>query len=151
MQETRDLHLELGSTLDSADAAELIVQRLAEEYGYPAEQVEHLGMAARESVVNAIVHGNGYSKQKKVHFSVIVNTDKITMTVRDEGAGFDPREVPDPLTEGNILKGSGRGLLLIRAFVDSMEIRAGQPNGTEVVMVKLAPQKAGQPRQNKEE
>lgn len=151
MQEVRELHLELGSSLDSADAAELIVQRLAEQYGFSAEQVEHLGMAARESMVNAIVHGNGYSKEKHVRFSVVVGPDKITVTVRDEGAGFNPKEVPDPLSRENILRGSGRGLLLIRAFVDEVDIHAAEPGGTEVVMVKFSSQRAGGENEHKEE
>jgi serine/threonine-protein kinase RsbW len=144
MQEVRELHLELGSSLDSADAAELIVQRLAEQYGFSAEQVEHLGMAARESMVNAIVHGNGYSSEKHVRFSVVVGPDKITVTVRDEGSGFNPTEVPDPLSRENILRGSGRGLLLIRAFVDQVEIHPAEPSGTELVMVKYTTQRVGQ-------
>jgi serine/threonine-protein kinase RsbW len=137
MQEVRELHLELGSTLDSADAAELIVQRLAEEAGFSVEQIEHLGMAARESMVNAVVHGNGYSKEKHVRFSVVAGPDRITVTVRDEGTGFDPADVPDPLSRENILRGSGRGLLLIRAFVDQVEIHPAEPSGTEIVMVKF--------------
>jgi serine/threonine-protein kinase RsbW len=151
MQDVRELHLELGSSLDSADAAELIVQRLAEQYGFSAEQVEHLGMAARESMVNAVVHGNGYSKDKHVRFSVVVGSGKITVTVRDEGAGFNPIEVPDPLSRENILRGSGRGLLLIRAFVDQVEIHPAEPTGTEIVMVKFAAQRAGVESKDKEE
>jgi serine/threonine-protein kinase RsbW len=151
MQEVRELHLELGSSLDSADAAELIVQRLAEQYGFSAEQVEHLGMAARESMVNAIVHGNGYSREKHVRFSVVVGPDKITVTVRDQGSGFNPTEVPDPLSRENILRGSGRGLLLIRAFVDHVEIHPAEPSGTELVMVKYATERVGQQSKDKEE
>ena len=148
MQEVRELHLELGSTLDSADAAELIVQRLAEEYGFSAEQIEHLGMAARESMVNAIVHGNGYSKEKHVRFSVVVVPGKMIVTVRDEGSGFDPTHVPDPLSRDNILRGSGRGLLLIRAFVDEVEIHPAEPIGTEIVMVKFNAQVAADRTEN---
>jgi serine/threonine-protein kinase RsbW len=151
MQEVRELHLELGSTLDSADAAELIVQRLAEEYAFSAEQVEHLGMAARESMVNAIVHGNGYSKEKRVRLSVVVGPGKITVTIRDEGAGFNPTKVPDPLSRENILRGSGRGLLLIRAFVDEVNIHPVEPTGTEVVMVKFSEPQGGGKCRNKEE
>jgi serine/threonine-protein kinase RsbW len=151
MQEVRELHLELGSSLDSADAAELIAQRLAEQYGFSAEQVEHLGMAARESMVNAIVHGNGYSREKHVRFSVVVGPDKITVTVRDEGSGFNPTEVPDPLSRENILRGSGRGLLLIRAFVDQVEIHPAEPTGTEIVMVKFSSRRASKGSKDKEE
>jgi serine/threonine-protein kinase RsbW len=151
MQEVRELHLELGSTLDSADAAELIVQRLAEEYGFSAEQIEHLGMAARESMVNAIVHGNGYSKDKRVRFSVVLVPGKMIVTVGDEGSGFDPNRVPDPLSRDNILRGSGRGLLLIRAFVDEVEIHPVEPTGTEIVMVKYNAQMTADRVKNKEE
>lgn len=141
MVEGRELHLTLESKLDSVDAGELIVQRLAEDYGFEAGDVEHLGLAVRESMINAVVHGNEYSSEKSVRFSVVVDADRITVTIQDQGSGFEPSQVPNPLDGDNLLKDSGRGLLLIRAFVDEVNIRRLTPQGTEVELVKYSPQR----------
>ncbi len=144
MPEGRELHLKFESKLDSVDAAELIVERLAEDFGFAADVVDHLGLAVRESMINAVVHGNRYSSEKTVRLSVVVDSDRITVTIGDQGAGFDPDRVPDPLTADNLLKDSGRGLLLIRSFVDEVNIRRLTPAGTEVELIKYSSQGEGQ-------
>jgi len=139
--------LTLESKLSSVDAAELIVQRLAQEGGFNEEQVEHLGIAVRESMVNAVTHGNAYSRNKSVRFSVVIGHGRFTVSVEDEGPGFNPDEVPDPLAQDNILRVSGRGLLLMRSFFDEVSITRVKTNGTLVVMSKNYPEG----RSNKEE
>jgi serine/threonine-protein kinase RsbW len=126
----------LDSTLDSVDVAETEVLRAAEDIGFGEDDLHQLGMAVRESMVNAVVHGNRYNARKKVHLSVTKATDRLTVVIADEGDGFDLNQLPDPLAEENLLRQSGRGLLLIRAFVDEFQVRRGQPTGTEVRMVK---------------
>ena len=135
----------LESALESVDAAEADVTRLAEEAGFDEEDLHRIGIAVRESMVNAVVHGNHYSTKKKVHFSVVhsvVNRsgeppkDCLTVTIEDEGEGFHKQEVPDPLAEENLLRHSGRGLLLIEAFMDRFAIEPRIPNGTRVTLVK---------------
>ena len=141
MSETRSLDLKLESKIDSVDAAELIVGGLARGAGYSDEEIDHLGMAVRESFVNAVTHGNAYSHDKAVHFSVTLDDKALTVKIRDEGEGFDPGEVPDPTDPANLLKASGRGLLLMGAFVDEFSIQRAKPNGMEAVLVKYAPNK----------
>ena len=126
----------LDSTLDSVDAAEREVLRVAMEIGFPEEDLHQIGMAIRESMVNAVVHGNRYNARKKVHLSVSKSPDHLTVVIADEGEGFDLSSLPDPLAEENLLRQSGRGLLLIQAFVDEFSVRRRQPTGTEVRMVK---------------
>jgi len=126
----------LDSTLDSVDAAEREVLRVAMEIGFPEEELHQIGMAVRESMVNAVVHGNRYNARKKVHLSVSKSADHLTVVIADEGEGFDLNSLPDPLAEENLLRQSGRGLLLIQAFVDEFIVRRRQPSGTEVRMVK---------------
>ncbi len=126
----------LDSTLDSVEVAETAVLGAAREIGFEEDDLHQLGMAVRESMVNAVVHGNRYNSRKKVHLSVTKESDRLTIVIADEGDGFDPSNVPDPLAEGNLLRQSGRGLLLIRAFVDEFHVLPGQPRGTEVRMVK---------------
>ena len=126
----------LESTLDSVDVAEEAVLRVAGEIGFLEDDLHQIGMAVRESMVNAVVHGNRYNARKKVHLSVSRSPERLIVVIGDEGEGFEMKSVPDPLAEENLLKQSGRGLLLIQAFVDEFEMRRRQPSGTEVRMVK---------------
>ena len=132
----QSVDVSLESTLDSVDTAEADTLRVAEEIGFDEDDLHKIGMAVRECLVNAVVHGNRYSTKKKVHFQVLKGDGRLTITIRDEGEGFELTELPDPLAEENLLRQSGRGLLLIQAFMDELEVRRGQPNGTEVRMVK---------------
>ena len=134
--EIQSVDARLESTLDSVDAAETSVLQVAEEMGFREEELHQIGMAVRESMVNAVVHGNRYSARKKVHLSVMKSPDRLTVVVADEGEGFNLNSLPDPLAEENLLRQSGRGLLLIQAFVDEFQVRRGQLAGTEVRMVK---------------
>ena len=126
----------LESTLDSVDTAEADTLRIAEEIGFDEDDLHKIGMAVRECLVNAVVHGNRYSAKKRVHFQVLKGTDRLTIIIRDEGEGFDLSDLPDPLAEENLLRQSGRGLLLIQAFMDEFNLQRATPNGTEVRMVK---------------
>ena len=126
----------LDSSLESVDTAENLILRVAEDAGFPEDDLHKIGMAARECVVNAVVHGNRYNAHKKVRLRVRKGPDHIAIQVRDEGNGFDLDSVPDPLAEENLLQQSGRGILLIRSFVDKFEMRRVAPAGTEVTLVK---------------
>lgn len=126
----------MESTLDSVDTAEADALRVAEEIGFNEDDLDKIGMAVRECMVNAVVHGNRYSAKKRVYFQVLKGGDRLKITIRDEGEGFDLSALPDPLAEENLLRQSGRGLLLIRSFMDELDVRRGAPNGTEVRMVK---------------
>ncbi len=124
------------STLDSVDAAETLVLRIAQEAGFDEDDLHRLGMAVREAMVNAVVHGNRYNLKKKVHLDVAADTDRIQIRIADEGDGFEPQELPDPLAEENLLRQSGRGLLLIQAFVSEFSMKKAEPPlGTEVRLV----------------
>ena len=126
----------LDSNLDSVDAAESAVLRIAGQLGFEEDDLHSIGMAVREAAVNAVVHGNRYNSRKKVHLSVSHTPDRLIVSISDEGEGFDMAVLPDPLADDNLLRQSGRGLLLIRAFVDEFELRRKQPHGTEVRLVK---------------
>jgi serine/threonine-protein kinase RsbW len=133
---TRAVETLLDSTLDSVDRAEAMVMDMAVRAGFPEEELHKLGMAVRESMVNAVVHGNRYNLKKKVHLTVTDSGDQLTIVITDEGEGFDSATLPDPLAEDNLLRQSGRGLLLMRAFVDEVSIRRAPPLGTQVRLVK---------------
>ena len=144
MSESRSIELRLESKIDSVDAAELIVQGLAREAGFSSDELDHLGMAVRESMVNAVTHGNGYSKDKSVHFAARLEDGKLTISIRDEGEGFDPQGVPDPTAPENLMKTSGRGLLLMNALVDEFRVGPAEPGGTQVTLVKSGPGREGE-------
>ncbi len=126
----------LDSTLESVDSAENLVLDVAQKAGFEEEDLHKIGMAVRECLVNAVVHGNQYSAHKKVHVSVSKAPDRLSVTIADQGKGFDLEEVPDPLSETNLLRYSGRGMFLIRAFMDELQVRRLSPLGTEVTLTK---------------
>ncbi|MCC7174643.1 MAG: ATP-binding protein [Bryobacterales bacterium] len=116
-----------------------MVLGLAQAAGFPEEELHKISMAVRETIVNAVVHGNRYSAHKKVHLQARQIQNGLAVTVTDEGNGFDLNSIPDPLAEENLLHQSGRGILLIRAFVDEFLMRRLSPAGTEVKLVKYLP------------
>lgn len=126
----------LASTLDSVDSAEETVLREATEVGFDEDDLHRIGMSVRECMVNAVVHGNQYNTRKKVHLVVMRSQDRIEILIGDEGEHFDKSQVPDPLADENLLRHSGRGLLLMQAFMDEFEVRKRNPLGTEVRLVK---------------
>jgi len=134
----------LDSTLDSVDSAEELVVEIAEQSGFPGDDLHKVGMAVRESMANAVVHGNRYNAHKKVRIRVSGSPERLEISVSDQGNGFDCECLPDPLQETNLLRQSGRGIFLIRAFMDEFHVRRLEPSGTEVLMVKYgaAPSKA---------
>jgi len=127
---------ELESTLESVDHAEELVMRAAREMGFTEDQQHEIGISLRECMVNAVVHGNRYSSRKKVHFAVIHSEERLEIVIGDEGDGFNTADVPDPLAQENLLRQSGRGVLMMRAFMDEFEVCSRKPSGTEVRMVK---------------
>ena len=125
----------LDSTLESVDSAEAWAIEIAQKAGVNEDDLAKISMAVRESMVNAVVHGNQYSANKKVRVSVTRSAGRFTITIADEGNGFDPDTVPDPLATENLMRSSGRGIFLIRAFMDEFQVRRLEP-GMEVTMVK---------------
>jgi serine/threonine-protein kinase RsbW len=126
----------LDSTLDSVDSAEELAVGAAQRAGFGDDDLMKIGMAVRESMVNAVVHGNRYNANKKVRFSVTRNSGRFTVRIADEGEGFDFDGLPDPLASENLMRTSGRGIFLIRSFMDEFQIRRLHPGGTEVTLVK---------------
>ncbi|MGA3202923.1 MAG: ATP-binding protein [Bryobacteraceae bacterium] len=135
--EARTVDQLLDSTLDSVDVAEEAVLKEAEEIGFDEDDLHKIGMSVRECMVNAVVHGNRYNARKKVHVMIRRTSDRLAVVIQDEGDGFDMATLPDPLANENLLRHSGRGLLLIQAFMDEFQIRPREPKGTEVKMVKI--------------
>jgi serine/threonine-protein kinase RsbW len=127
----------LESKLESVDEAEELVVQIAEKAGFDEDDLHKIAMSVRETMVNAVVHGNRYSAHKKVHITVSNGPEgRLEIRIADQGEGFELMEVPDPLSEENLLRNSGRGIFLMKAFMDEVQVRRAQPEGTEVTLVK---------------
>jgi serine/threonine-protein kinase RsbW len=123
------------STLETVDKAEQAASRIASETGFDEDQVMQIAMAVREAAVNAVLHGNAYDPEKKVRLEFERTNRDLVITIRDQGKGLDPASIPDPLAPENLLKTSGRGIFLIRSFMDDVEIHPSS-TGTEIKLIK---------------
>jgi serine/threonine-protein kinase RsbW len=125
----------LDSTLETVDSAEETASRIAAETGFDDDEVARIAMAVREAAVNAVLHGNAYDPSKKVRLDFEQTGHDLVITIRDQGKGLDLSLIPDPLAPENLLKTSGRGIFLIRSFMDEVQIRPSQ-TGTEIKLIK---------------
>ncbi|HEY7099481.1 MAG TPA: ATP-binding protein [Terriglobales bacterium] len=128
----------LDSTLETVDNAEQTASRIAAEAGFDDDEVMRIGMAVREAAVNAVLHGNAYDPGKKVTLDFEKTGDDLVITIRDQGKGLDLNNIPDPLAPENLLKTSGRGIFLIRSFMDDVQIHPSH-TGTEIKLIKHVP------------
>ena len=126
----------LESTLASVNKAEQAATQVAAKSGFDEDECGRIAMAVREATVNAVLHGNRYDPTKRVTVSFESTPERLTAAVRDEGSGLDPATLPDPLAPENLLRQSGRGIFLIRAFMDEIHFRDVAP-GTEITMIKF--------------
>ena len=132
---TSRVSLTLESSLDSVNKVEQTAEDYALRAGFDEDTVPNIAMAVREAAVNAVVHGNSYSPDKQITASFEATAESMIVRIADQGAGLDPDTVPDPLAPENILRGSGRGIFLIRAFMDEVNFRQLHP-GTELTLIK---------------
>jgi serine/threonine-protein kinase RsbW len=128
----------LESTLASVNSAEETATRIASGAGFDDEEVTRIAMAVREATVNAILHSNAYDETKKVTIAFEKTPRDLVIVVTDQGKGIDLNSIPDPLAPENLLKTSGRGIFLIRSFMDEVQISPSQA-GTEIKMIKHVP------------
>ena len=125
----------LDSTLETVDSAENKATRIATDLGFGEDEVLQISMAVREGAVNAVLHGNAYAPDKKVILQFEHTPKELVITIRDQGKGMDLSKIPNPLAPENLLKTSGRGIFLMRSFMDVVEIRPSQ-TGTELKLIK---------------
>jgi len=129
----------LNSTMESVSEVEAAADKMAEEAGLDEDERFRIGMAVREAAVNAVLHGNEYDPEKQINVSLENTGKSLVISIADQGKGLNPETIPDPLAPENLLRGTGRGIFLIRSFMDEVHFRQLHP-GTELTMVKhLAP------------
>ena len=128
----------MESTLESVNKAEEMADKAASQAGFDEDARGGISMAVREAMINAVMHGNGYSSDKRVKLSFEQSGGNLVITITDEGEGMNPEAVPDPLAPENLMKQSGRGIFLMRAFMDDVKFRKLEP-GTEITLIKRVP------------
>jgi serine/threonine-protein kinase RsbW len=133
-EERTTIRLEMPSRLEMLDKAGDLVAQLAEVGGFDEDSRLDIQVAVHESMVNAIRHGNCGDETRRVTLEIDLDRGGLEVRVRDQGQGFDPTSVPDPLRLENLCRSSGRGILLMKALMDSVAFRRPPGGGMEVAM-----------------
>jgi serine/threonine-protein kinase RsbW len=134
------VRLEFTSAFEMLDFVQVVSDHVSHSVGLDDDAAHWVSVAIRESVINAIKHGNrnDASKHVFVEFETAQPSDvaELTIRVRDQGEGFDPGMLADPLAPENLLKSSGRGIFLIRNFMDDVQLERAPEGGMEIRMLK---------------
>jgi serine/threonine-protein kinase RsbW len=134
------IRIEFSSAFEMLDFVQIVGDHVIRDVGLDEDSQHWVSVSIRECVINAIKHGNRNDASKRVFVEFATATlgswSELTIRVRDQGEGFDPEEIADPLAPENLLKGSGRGIFLIRSFMDDVELRRVPEGGMEIRMVK---------------
>src|SRR5258707_12556355 len=138
-EDNKHLEVVLDTQVESVNLAEEMCLRVAEYAGFDEEMCCRIGMSVREGVINAFHYGKLEKPEKKIHLAVDITPEKLVIHVMDGGKGFKLSDVPVPLAEENILSTSGRGIFLMRAFMDEFDLVPGTTGGAEIVMAKRLP------------
>jgi len=140
MTSGNSVRLDFHSSLGMLDFVQMVSDHIARMVGLDDDSIHWVSVAVRESVINAIKHGNCSDVRKRVHVEFTALQDGggpgLAVRVRDEGCGFDPSLLADPLAPENLLKANGRGIFLMRSFMDEMTFQRAKEGGMEVRMVK---------------
>jgi serine/threonine-protein kinase RsbW len=128
--------LTLPSRVEAVNEAAAVVATLLRRSGIGEEAGFGIDMAVREAVTNAVVHGNKQDQAKLVHVTLKSSPDRLEISVRDQGTGFNLVAVPDPTAPENILRSSGRGIFFMRNFMDEVDWSIHPEGGTMVRMIK---------------
>jgi serine/threonine-protein kinase RsbW len=131
-----EIEVIISSALENLDLIQTLTDCITSFMRFDEDSAHRIGMSVRESVTNAIQHGNRLDASKSVDICFEVAPDQLCISVKDQGYGFQADNVPNPLDPANLLKPSGRGIFYIRTFMDEVEFRPLSRGGTEVYMVK---------------
>lgn len=126
----------LSSRFENIEMAQHLCGKLLEGRDVPDETRHWILMALREGLANAIKHGNLQNTSKRVDVEMEVVGDSLKIRIRDEGTGFEPQEVADPLAPENRLKTSGRGIFYMKTFMDDVRFRRTDRGGMEITLTK---------------
>jgi serine/threonine-protein kinase RsbW len=129
-------HYTLDSTLETVEKIEHLVLEHARRAGFCGISLEQIALAVHETAANAVFHGNHECTEKKVSLVICTTGDQLKIVIADEGNGFDPAKIPDPLAPEEMFRERGRGVYLTRALMDEYQVRRAAKGGSEVTLVK---------------
>jgi serine/threonine-protein kinase RsbW len=129
-----DARVEIGSDPAEARKVQEEIERQLKTTQFTEKEIFSIKLALEEALVNAIKHGNQFDRSKKVRIGYTVQAERFDIQIQDEGCGFDPCDVPDPTAIENLERPCGRGLMLMRYYMN--EVSYG-PGGKSVTMTKL--------------
>lgn len=133
-------HLDLGSRFENIELVQVVLKDTLAQLGVEEDARHWIDVAVREAVANAIKHGNAQDPGKQVHVDLLLEDEHLIIRIEDEGAGFDPSQVQDPLAPENLLRPNGRGIFYMKSFMDDIHYGPGPGGGTVVTMRKrIAP------------
>jgi serine/threonine-protein kinase RsbW len=135
-QDAGPIRMSLSSRFENIELAQHLCGKLLDGRDVPEETKHWLLMALREALANAIKHGNRQDTSKRIHLEMDVVGQNLQISIRDEGEGFDPTAVDDPLAPENRLKTSGRGIFYMKTFMDDVRFRRVEGGGMEIVLTK---------------
>lgn len=136
--ELRTVKLEIASRLEMLEMVQAVLGQVGALLAFDDDALHYMSVAVREAVVNAIKHGNHMDDARRVAIDFLVHPRALEIKVRDEGTGFDPQSVPDPVAPENLLKSGGRGIFFMRSFMDEVSYSFPARGGTVVRMLKRA-------------
>ena len=136
MTQTRTVKLDIASRFEMLDVVQTVVTHLATLVGFGEDATHYMSVAVRESVVNAIKHGNVLDAEKRVLIHFTIGDQALEVSIHDQGQGFDPNAIADPLAQENLLKVDGRGIFFMKSFMDEVTYAFPPQGGTLVRMLK---------------
>jgi len=148
-EEVAEVQLSIDSQFENIELVQAVLDESLERLEFDEDSRYWIGIAVREAVANAIKHGNRQDPEKQVGIGLRVVEDTVVIQVQDEGAGFDPTQVGNPLDPKNLLKPDGRGIFYMNRFMDAIEYNFGTGGGTLVTMRKRIG--SGDPRSGEED
>jgi serine/threonine-protein kinase RsbW len=136
----RSFELSVPSRLEALDAVQCLITEAAREYHLSEDFAYWIELTICESMINAIRHGNRCDPTKKAHLKISLIGSQIEIIVEDQGHGFSLNDLADPTETKNLLKPSGRGILIIRSFMDEVQVSECEGGGSRLRMVKRLPE-----------
>lgn len=130
------MQIVVGSRFENVELVQVVLEDCLERWQVDDDSRHWIGLAVREAVANAIKHGNLEDPDKRVEVDFALEDDELVVRVRDQGRGFDPESVSDPLAPENLLRPGGRGIFYIRRLMDGVEYRFDAEAGTEIILRK---------------
>ncbi|MBT3268544.1 ATP-binding protein [Candidatus Poribacteria bacterium] len=135
-EDVRELILVMPSDIDYVPVLEAVTGKVARDLNFDEDSVELIGVALIEGAMNAIKHGNKYDLTKRVYVTLRIDPVQLLITIKDEGEGFDPGAVANPFEGDNLFRDSGRGILMMNAYMDEV---SHNEDGTELTIRKTRP------------